>query len=677
MPTELAESAADSHATPNVSHPWVVDHFFGRLQSLWLWPVLLALVYGAAVSLWLHNSEAREAEERNATLITDALSLENKIADRLTVEQEVLQRLANTLPAVVTNTDLILNSDVNDGLRNLWISITALDSNNRVMASIPDHLPASGERAFKNGNGTFGVTAHLTAFSSQRNALVARIDTKSLLQRTVPWWLSHKYDVRIVDGLGQLISSTSDDFTSPIVADASHRISLEPILADSFLQLSLRGMVTPWYRTLPMALLLAFVFFSGLASWSLRVNMRELRTAEQRWRKEAAWRRAIEDSLTVGLRARDMKGQIIHVNRAFCDLTGFSQEQLIGCGPQMPYWPADTISDSMQRMKRNLSGGAPREGYESKWVRSDGKPIDVMIFESPLIDEQGEQVGWMGSIVDITIHKQSQDRERHQAEELAYRARFATLGEIASALAHQLNQPLAAISGYSSGLLKRLDQQSPPDPLIRHASEQISQQALAAGKIVQHIRDFLMRRSPQREPIAAQLLMESAIELVKRNLQRRAITLTHHVDKTLPLVEADLVLIEQVLINLISNAADAMDASEAHAATAVEKHIHVSATLEAATQQVRFEVRDNGPGLRGRDIVQLCTPFYSTKSDGMGLGLSICRSVIEAHYGHLHASSPAEGGALFYFTLPVATSVAGTHSNSELKTSLAEAMDVK
>jgi two-component system sensor histidine kinase DctS len=227
----------------------------------------------------------------------------------------------------------------------------------------------------------------------------------------------------------------------------------------------------------------------------LRRQMRQVSAAEAAWRTEVAWRSAMEDSALVGLRARDAEGRLLYVNRTFCELVGRPAEQLIGLKPPMPYWPPESAGEAMQRSRRGLAGLAPREGYEAQWRHADGHRIEVMVFESPLVDAQGQQIGWMGSIIDITQRKRLEERERHQAEALAHQARLTTLGEVASALAHQLNQPLTAVAGYNAGVLRRLEQAGCEDAMVLQALRRQGEQAAEAGRIVRRIREFLTRRA--------------------------------------------------------------------------------------------------------------------------------------------------------------------------------------
>ena len=373
--------------------------------------------------------------------------------------------------------------------------------------------------------------------------------------------------------------------------------------------------------------------------------MRRVSNAEQAWRTEAAWRRAMEDSALVGLRARDVEGRLLYVNRTFCEMVGLPATALIGLGPPMPYWPPDAIDEVMLRNRRNLAGHAPRDGYEAHWQHSGGALLDVMVFESPLVDAAGAQIGWMGSIIDITERKRLEERERRQVETGAHHARLTMLGEVASTLAHELNQPLTAIASYNAGIINQVNKHASPDPVVLSALQRLGQQAAQAGRVVQRIREFLTRREPQHEPCDLNAVIEAAASLMRRELKRHRVSLHLHLSPTLPEVVADAVLIEQVVINLIRNASDAL------AAQAGERHIYVNA--EQVAGFARIDVSDNGPGLGGRTVEALCAPFYSTKRDGMGMGLAICRSIVEAHHGVLDAGAAHGGGARFSFSLAV------------------------
>jgi two-component system sensor histidine kinase DctS len=612
-------------------------------RSMWVWPFVLALVFAGAVAAWLQWSDLQEREEELRTLIADSLTLENRIADVLAGEGIQLEKLANALPTEISDEGLLRQQAVVQGLRRLWISVTVLDANNRILAHVPEQTPRlqGGMQGSALEDGS--LSTHVALPLRGGGQLVVRYAASTLLRQTVPWWLSRKYDVRLVDDYGQRIASTGDHL--PTLGNQSYRIVLSPPLQDLFLDLSTREVRKPWWLTLPLALMIVFVLLSAAASRTLRSRMHEVAQAEDRWRTEAAWRRAIEDSLTVGLRGRDVEGRLVHVNRAFCAMLGFTPEQLLGQLPPMPYWMPNAMEDNMQRHLRNMAGNAPRGGYEARWQRADGTPIDVMIFEAPLVDAHGVHMGWMASIVNITERKRSEERERRQLEALSNQARLTTLGEVASALAHQLNQPLAALASYNAGVLRTLERQNFADTQVLEALRREGEQVAEAGRIVQRIRGFLTRRAPQPEPCHLQDIVARALKLLRHDLQSIPLEVRTTLGTSLPTVLADPVLVEQVLINLLRNAMDALVSTS---------HPCLEVTAQSAgTRFVRVDVDDNGPGLAGLDINVLAAPFHSTKSEGMGMGLAICRSIIEAHHGALVASVSPLGGARFSFTLPV------------------------
>jgi two-component system sensor histidine kinase DctS len=612
-------------------------------RSIWAWPFVLACVFAAAVGGWLQRADQQEQDDERRTLIADTLTLESRIADVLSAEEAQVRVLANTLPALPVDATLLRQQSVVQGLQRLWVSVTVLDPNNRIVAHVPEHVPRPKGSVRGSGLEESSLSTHIAMPTRSGGQLVVRYASATLLRQTVPWWLSRKYDVQLVDDYGQRIASAGEPLRA--AGNQSYRIVLSPPLQDMLLELSTRALHKPWWRTLPLALMVVFMLLSAAASWTLRSRMREVAQAEDRWRTEAAWRRAIEDSLTVGLRGRDTQGRLVHVNRAFCAMLGFTPEQLLGQLPPMPYWMPDAMEDSMQRHLRNMAGNAPRGGYEARWQRADGTPIDVMIFEAPLVDAHGVHMGWMASIVNITERKRSEERERRQLEALSKQARLTTLGEVASALAHQLNQPLAALASYNAGVLRTLERQNFADAQVLEALRREGEQVTEAGRIVQRIRGFLTRRAPQPESCRLTDIVERALKLLRHDLQSMSLEVQVHLAKRLPDVLADPVLVEQVLINLLRNAMDALSGAAAPV-------LQITAQM-AGNRFVRVDVDDNGCGLGGLDITTLAAPFHSTKTEGMGMGLAICRSVIEAHHGALEASHSPLGGARFSFTLPV------------------------
>jgi two-component system sensor histidine kinase DctS len=372
--------------------------------------------------------------------------------------------------------------------------------------------------------------------------------------------------------------------------------------------------------------------------------MNRVAKAESAWRTEAAWRQSLEESALVGLRARDLEGRLLFANRTFCDMVGYTLTELME-------QPPNQEERAQQRGQASKPGSKP-EGQETRWRHRDGRVLDVMVFESPLVDGQGQQVGWMGSIVDVTERKRLEELERRQREVLANHARLSTLGEVASTLAHELNQPLTSIVSYSAGIAKALERQPHLDPELVTAAQALSGHATQAGDIVHRIRARLARQDPVLDSSAINPLVEHAIAMLQRDLKRAGIEVSMELDTNLPPVHIDRIGIEQVISNLLRNAGDAMATSTG------TKHIHVRTSLsklppmDQSPGWVTVEVTDSGNGLAGRDIETLTEPFFSTKRDGTGLGLAICRSILESHGGVLHAQDAPTGGAQFSFSLP-------------------------
>ena len=386
-------------------------------------------------------------------------------------------------------------------------------------------------------------------------------------------------------------------------------------------------------------------------------DMRRRLRAEHDLADALAFRKAMEDSLVTGLRARDLQGRITYVNPAFCDMVGFAPDELLGHATPAPYWPPELAHEYEKRQEVRLTGqhAPPREGFESVFMRKDGSRFPVLIIEAPLINALGLQTGWMSAFLNLSEQRRIEELSRASQERLQATARLATVGEMASLLSHELNQPLAAISSYATGSLNML--RDGPDALadIELAMRRIAEQAERAGKVIKSVHDFVRRRDQEREPVTPQALLDAIMPLVSLQSRKLGVRVQVKLQDGLPQLLCDRTMVEQVLLNLARNAMQAMDQAgisdpslliQARHAGGGERHTGSKAWVE-------FSVADCGPGIPEAVAQQLFTPFYTTKAEGMGLGLSLCRTVVEQHGGFLGFEPNRPQGTIFRFTLPV------------------------
>jgi two-component system sensor histidine kinase DctS len=260
----------------------------------------------------------------------------------------------------------------------------------------------------------------------------------------------------------------------------------------------------------------------------------------------------------------------------------------------------------------------------------------------------------------LSEQRRVEELSRASQERLQATARLATVGEMASLLSHELNQPLAAISSYATGSLNLLHAQAataaPDTDLgdIEVAMRRISEQAERAGKVIKSVHDFVRRRDKEREPIAADVLVDAVMPLVTLQARKLGVRVDTRVDAALPPVLCDRTMVEQVLLNLARNAMQAMDEAKVpDPSLAIDVKKTGSGELAPGQSWLEFSVTDVGPGIPADVEQRLFTPFFTTKSEGMGLGLSLCRTVVEQHGGFLAFEPNRPTGTIFRFTLPV------------------------
>ena len=383
-------------------------------------------------------------------------------------------------------------------------------------------------------------------------------------------------------------------------------------------------------------------------------DMRRRQRVELDLADALAFRKAMEDSLVTGLRARDNQGRITYVNPAFCEMVGFESKDLIGKGIPAPYWPPEMVDEYGQRQALRLAGNAPpREGVESVFMRKNGERFAVMIFEAPLINALGEQTGWMGAVLDISEQRRVEEVSRASQERLQATARLATVGEMASLLSHELNQPLAAISSYATGSMNLLQDAAVKDPqlveTLSSAIQRIGQQAERAGKVIKSVHDFVRRRDQAREAVTPRTLLDDVMPLVSLQARKLGVRVVVNCADDLPAVLCDRTMVEQVLLNLARNGMQAMADDTPHKVLTLAVR---PAASNATSRWLEFMVADLGQGIPSGVAEKLFTPFFTTKQEGMGLGLSLCRTVVEQHGGFLSHQSNIPRGTVFSFTLP-------------------------
>jgi hypothetical protein len=258
---------------------------------------------------------------------------------------------------------------------------------------------------------------------------------------------------------------------------------------------------------------------------------------------------------------------------------------------------------------------------------------------------------------DITARRRVEEQAQQQAEKAQVTSRLITMGEMASSVAHELNQPLTAINNYCNGMISRVRSGTISTEDLIAALQKTGRQAERAGQIIHRIRAFVKRSEPQRQPTHARDIVEDAVELAGIELRRRKVAIQTYVAQRLPMLNVDPILIEQVLLNLLKNAAEAIDSARMPPS---RRHIELRVVPRHTPEEggvIEFSVTDQGPGMKEEVLARLYEAFFSTKAEGMGIGLSLCRSIVESHRGRIRAQNLYNAGSVtgcrFAFTLPV------------------------
>lgn len=366
-------------------------------------------------------------------------------------------------------------------------------------------------------------------------------------------------------------------------------------------------------------------------------------------RSDAAHLRSILATVPDAMVVIDERGHILSFSAAAEQMFGFTQAEVVGENVSilMPSPDRERHDGYIERYRETGAKKIIGTGRVTTARRRDGSTFPIELSVGEAMTPEGRV--FTGFIRDLT-ESQTAERRLHQLQdELAHVARVSAVGSLASALAHELNQPLAAITNYMEAAQGLVDDDAVDPELLREAVSSAAEQALRAAKIVRRLRDFIARGETVRQVESLKKLVREASALALLGAGKNEIEVRVALDPMADLVNVDAIHVQQILFNLIRNALEAMEEARV-------KRLEIQST-RLPDGMVELSVSDSGAGLSPDVAANLFEPFRTTKGSGMGLGLSICRTLVEAQGGRIRAKPSASGGSTFAFTLPLAEAV--------------------
>jgi len=782
-----------------------------------LTPIIAMVVFALAMGLILWTLQNQEANQQNLSLFRELAFAKQRIQINLTENEDEISAIARSVSAnekiVVYPQDFLLEAGELIRKHPEMLKIKWITKDNKrtwtyppsqrtkedwlakesLKSLIESELSKTLTLARETGRAEYGELFQVqpetsnVSFNQQKSWLFwyvlppSRIgeiqgsvavlySAHSILVDLIPKDLTSRHRFSIISPEGKLLLSSS--VRSLPKNTIKHEIPVDKFGGNIYL----RGESFPLpsniaYRML-LWLVIGLCLFVMWSLWSVWKQMRYRQEMEKNLIEETSFRRAVVDSMPLGIRIHDPSAKITYVNPAFCRMVGWTAEEMIGMSPPFPFWPDNDLPDLMKKFRNALANQAPKHGIEANILTKSGKIISTRTYVSQLIDAEGKQIGWISSVIDVSEPKRIREElaashqrfttvlegleaavsvvnpktgellfanalyrerfgnsseghlqlaggemltedaalldqdsidafaglpasaltpvsgearevqlgdeniwyevrrryipwtdgylaqliiatdisRRHQAEEKAriqeekmqFSSRLTTMGEMASSLAHELNQPLAAINNYCMGVISRLRSKNNNqlNAEIIPALEKAGSQAIRAGSIIQRIRSFVKRSAPQNQVCNLEKILRDAVELSEIEANREGFKIATEFKHHLPEAYLDPILIQQVIVNLLKNGLDSMrekiPRKKRHLASPILLKTDITSTN---TPMLRIQVIDSGKGIPESLMNQIYEPFYSTKIDGMGMGLNICRSIIESHKGRLWAEN--------------------------------------
>jgi PAS domain S-box-containing protein len=379
----------------------------------------------------------------------------------------------------------------------------------------------------------------------------------------------------------------------------------------------------------------------------LRLEIATRETAETALRElanglEGKIRRLV-DSNIIGIFMWRDDGRIIDANEAYLRIIGYDRGDLIAGHLNWRDLTPPEWRGADDRRAAQLEAGGTAQPYEKEYFRSDGSRVPVLVGATAFEGTPDEGVGF---VLDLTDRKRVERAYAQVQTELAHANRVATMGHLTASIAHEINQPIGAAITYANAALNWLRPQSPNLAEARCALGHVVEAGIRGGTVIDRIRALSKKAPPRKERVDINEAVLEIVELTRGEMTNNAVSVKLQLAESLPAVQGDRVQVQQVILNLLINAIEAMSAMSEG-----PRELLIS-TGESEPGDVLVAVRDSGPGLAPESADRLFESFYTTKPGGLGMGLSICRSIIEAHKGRLWATANIPRGEVFQFTLP-------------------------
>jgi len=350
------------------------------------------------------------------------------------------------------------------------------------------------------------------------------------------------------------------------------------------------------------------------------------------------------DSNIIGIMIWDFQGRVIEANEAFLDIVGYAREDLVSGRLRWRELTPAEWHDADDQARAELKAAGTVQPREKEYFRKDGSRVAVLLGATTFGDSQDEGVAF---VLDLTERKHAEEALRKAQAELSHVTRVTTLGEMTASIAHEVNQPLAAVVANAEACLRWLDRGTPDLDAVRRSVEWVIDDGNRASEVIRRVRALAKKTDIEKVPLDVNDVVKEVTALVERELVSHQVSLQMELAHTLSMILGDRVQLQQVIINLVMNSIESMQS-----VTDRPRELVIRSRQDEA-HQVYVSVTDCGVGIFAEDADRLFNPFFTTKSSGMGMGLSICRSIMEAHGGRLWATANVPDGATFQFTLPV------------------------